>query len=342
MKTTAGAALRASLKSRRMRAAPRPANISTNEDADCEKNCALRLVRDGLGEQRLARARRPVQQHALRHARAEAMEGLGVAQELDDLDRAPPWPRRRRRCPPSRPRGSASGLSCIGFVRGITLSVRHSTKTSEAHEDDAEEAAPVRPEVLDPLEERRRLGTFGERVAAQRLVELVQRGQQLRLRLRGIVGGRQLRKRQGRHLGKYRQWDAILHPIGTRVAAPCQALRRYSPRRAGSRRAPRARPRAGRRSARGSRSRAEARCPGSAAPARAVCRRCARSRRRPRRRCRRWPARRGLRRPATGARRRLRSSATPAMFAASIGAIRCEPQRSCSLAASLASASPCS
>ena len=40
MKMIAGAALRASANRRRMRAAPRPANISTNEAADCEKNCA--------------------------------------------------------------------------------------------------------------------------------------------------------------------------------------------------------------------------------------------------------------------------------------------------------------
>ena len=40
MKMIAGACLRASANRRRMRAAPRPANISTNEDADCEKNCA--------------------------------------------------------------------------------------------------------------------------------------------------------------------------------------------------------------------------------------------------------------------------------------------------------------
>jgi hypothetical protein len=41
MKTIAGAALRAWRKSRRMRAAPRPANISTNDDADCAKNFAF-------------------------------------------------------------------------------------------------------------------------------------------------------------------------------------------------------------------------------------------------------------------------------------------------------------
>ena len=40
MKTIAGAALAASRNRRRMRAAPRPANISTNDAADCEKNWA--------------------------------------------------------------------------------------------------------------------------------------------------------------------------------------------------------------------------------------------------------------------------------------------------------------
>ncbi len=41
--------------------------------------------RDRLGEQRLAGARRPVQEHAARDAGAEALEAHRVAQELDDL-----------------------------------------------------------------------------------------------------------------------------------------------------------------------------------------------------------------------------------------------------------------
>ena len=40
MKMIAGSCLRAIANSRRMRAAPSPANISTNEDADWAKNCA--------------------------------------------------------------------------------------------------------------------------------------------------------------------------------------------------------------------------------------------------------------------------------------------------------------
>jgi hypothetical protein len=41
MKMIAGACLRATRKSRRMRAAPRPANISTKDDADWAKNLAF-------------------------------------------------------------------------------------------------------------------------------------------------------------------------------------------------------------------------------------------------------------------------------------------------------------
>ena len=40
MKITAGRLARASANRRRMRAAPSPANISTNAAADCEKNSA--------------------------------------------------------------------------------------------------------------------------------------------------------------------------------------------------------------------------------------------------------------------------------------------------------------
>src|SRR3712207_7505726 len=43
------------------------------------------LVGHGLGQQRLARARRPVQQDALRHLGAELLEALGVPQEVHDL-----------------------------------------------------------------------------------------------------------------------------------------------------------------------------------------------------------------------------------------------------------------
>ena len=62
-----------------------------------------RRARDGLREQRLARARRPVQEDSARHTCAEALEALAVAEELDDLLAAPPWPRRARPRPTRTP-----------------------------------------------------------------------------------------------------------------------------------------------------------------------------------------------------------------------------------------------
>ena len=85
MKMIAGAFSRASLNRRRIRAAPRPANISMNEDADWLKNCAPGLVRDRLREQRLAGPGRAVQEDALRDRGAELLEALRVGEEVDDL-----------------------------------------------------------------------------------------------------------------------------------------------------------------------------------------------------------------------------------------------------------------
>ena len=85
MKMIAGRCLRASANSRRMRAAPRPANISTNDGGRLREELGAGLVGDGLGQQRLAGAGRAVQQDALGHRGAELAEALRVAQEVDDL-----------------------------------------------------------------------------------------------------------------------------------------------------------------------------------------------------------------------------------------------------------------
>jgi hypothetical protein len=68
-----------------------------------------RLVGHGLGQQRLARAGRPVQEHALGHLGPEALELLGRAQEVDDLAQLGLGLVDARRCPPSRPRGWPRG-----------------------------------------------------------------------------------------------------------------------------------------------------------------------------------------------------------------------------------------
>ena len=67
-----------------------PGGAETGEHLD-ERRRALRVevragrARDGLGEQRLAGSGRAVQQDSARNPRAEPLEALAVAQELDDL-----------------------------------------------------------------------------------------------------------------------------------------------------------------------------------------------------------------------------------------------------------------
>src|SRR4051794_18548049 len=107
------------------------------------------LVGDGLGQQRLAGAGRPVQQDALRDGRAEALELLRVAQELDDLAQL------------------VLGLVDAGDLLPADLAVRlwldlhrlraghhlqraHEDVDDGAHEHDPDDATPVGGELLDP------------------------------------------------------------------------------------------------------------------------------------------------------------------------------------------------
>src|SRR3954470_16967087 len=108
------------------------------------------LAGDRLREQRLARAGRAVEQHALRDGRAEALERLGVAQELDDL-------------PQLRLVVAAPGdVAPADLLAGLRLDLdrlraRHHLQRAPqhvddgAHEDEARDAAPVGGELLDPL-----------------------------------------------------------------------------------------------------------------------------------------------------------------------------------------------
>ena len=73
MKMIAGAASLACLNRSRTREAPTPTIASTNSDAEIEKNGGVGLAGDRAGEQRLAGARRAVEQHAARDPRAEAL-----------------------------------------------------------------------------------------------------------------------------------------------------------------------------------------------------------------------------------------------------------------------------
>ena len=111
------------LEQARIRAAPRPANISTNELADWLKNWAPDSCRDRLRQHRLAGPGRPVQEDALRHAGSQLLEAVRVAQELHHLAQlmlglvAPGdvFP---------ADRGRPLRLDRLRLVRGIDFSVR--------------------------------------------------------------------------------------------------------------------------------------------------------------------------------------------------------------------------
>ena len=85
MKMIAGSCLRASPNRRRMRAAPRPANISTKEDADCEKNCAPDSWATAFASSVLPVPGGPCSRTPLGTLAPSRLNALGVAQELDDL-----------------------------------------------------------------------------------------------------------------------------------------------------------------------------------------------------------------------------------------------------------------
>ena len=82
------------------------------------------LSRDGLGEQRLAGAGRPVEQDSLRHPGAELLEALGVAEEVDDLPQLSLRLVRRRRRPSQLTEELALASSFGGLTRGMYCSVR--------------------------------------------------------------------------------------------------------------------------------------------------------------------------------------------------------------------------
>ena len=68
-----------------MRAAPRPANISTNAAADCEKNCAPDSCATALASSVLPVPGGPCSRMPFGTFAPSVLEALGVAQELDDL-----------------------------------------------------------------------------------------------------------------------------------------------------------------------------------------------------------------------------------------------------------------
>ena len=85
MKMIAGAASFACWNRSRTREAPTPTNISTNSEAEIEKNGTLRLARERAREQRLASAGRAGQQHAARDPAPQPAVLVRLLEEVDDL-----------------------------------------------------------------------------------------------------------------------------------------------------------------------------------------------------------------------------------------------------------------
>ena len=113
----------------------------------------LGLVGHGLRQQRLARARRAVQQDPLRHRRPERVEGLRFAQELDDL--------LQLRAGIVHARDVVEGDGRVGGgLDLLRLDARHHLQGAQHHEDDRREeddhqdGLPVVCEVLDFLAQR--------------------------------------------------------------------------------------------------------------------------------------------------------------------------------------------
>jgi hypothetical protein len=126
MNTIAGWCLRASSKRRRMRAAPRPANISTNEDADCEKNCAPDSWATALASSVLPVPGGPCRRMPFGTRAPRSRKRLGSRRNSTTS--------RSSSFASSTPAMSAQpiswpawGLIWTGFVRGISFSVRHRT-----------------------------------------------------------------------------------------------------------------------------------------------------------------------------------------------------------------------
>ena len=115
---------------RRMRAAPRPANISTNAAADWEKNCAPDSCATALASSVLPVPGGPCSRMPFGHLRAELREALRVAQELDDLLQLGLRLVGAGDVVPADRRPWTSGLISCGLVRGISFSVRQMKKTS--------------------------------------------------------------------------------------------------------------------------------------------------------------------------------------------------------------------
>ena len=171
MKMIAGVSLRAWRNSRLIRAAPSPANISTNEEADWAKKVAFDSCATALASRVLPVPGGPCSRMPLRDARAELAEALGVAQELHDLAQLVLRLLDAGHVVPAhRPRGGGLDL--------LRLGARHEAQHPEqpegddAHEDDRQ---PQHGPVLDvvPGQAAAGAGRWGDLRDAERVAAVL-------------------------------------------------------------------------------------------------------------------------------------------------------------------------
>ena len=269
-----------------MRAAPRPANISTNDDADCEKNCAPDSWATALASSVLPVPGGPWSRTPLGTLAPRRWNGLGSRRKSTtscSSALASSTPAMSSQ-PTSR---LASRLDLRPAWSAASASASATARTISAHEDDREDGLPVVGEVAGCGRAARR-GATG--VSASRVS------------CRPATASARWRASSAADCCEQRRCSSHARCIGTPADPPASATRQRTARRAGSPPARRGRPRAAPRSARACPARAAARGPGGAARARSRCRRGARTTRRPRRRRRSTRAGRRRRPAATGAR----------------------------------------
>ena len=129
MNTIAGDFLRAALNRRRIRAAPRPANISTNEAADWEKNVAPDSWATALASSVLPVPGGPCRRMPLGTLAPMWRKRLGsrrysTTSRSSSLASSAPAISAQPIC------GAESGLICLGPVRGISRISENTATTS--------------------------------------------------------------------------------------------------------------------------------------------------------------------------------------------------------------------
>ena len=124
MKTMAGACLRAVSNSLRMRPAPRPANISTNDDADWEKNAAPDSCATALASSVLPVPGGPYSRMPF-GTRAPSLEKRSGSFRKSTTSRSSSFASSRPATSSHATPVPASGLTAFVFVFGIIATARH-------------------------------------------------------------------------------------------------------------------------------------------------------------------------------------------------------------------------